>query len=75
MFKKDIFLSDRDARSRNVKRLQQVLESADVKASSPLDAACRLKYVLEYIMLKQDVSHLYTKETIALVMPKPETLN
>lgn len=75
MFKKDIFLNDRDARSRNVKRLQQFLESADAKASSPLDAACRLKYILEFIMLKQDVSHLYTKETIALVLPKPETLN
>ncbi|MGL4369033.1 MAG: hypothetical protein ACRCUT_05085 [Spirochaetota bacterium] len=66
MFKKDIFKQDREARSNNVKRLQQYVLSADEKYSSPLDAACRLKYILEYIALNQDVSHIYTKEDLKL---------
>jgi hypothetical protein len=66
MFKKDIYITDPDARARNVKRIQQYVASADEKYSSPLDAACRLKYVLEYIALKQDVSHIYTEADIQL---------
>ena len=66
MFKKDIFVKDKEARSRNVKRLQQYVSSADERFSSPLDAACRLKYILEYIALYHDVSHIYTKKDILL---------
>jgi len=66
MFKRDVFNSNKDARTKNVKRLQQHTASVDDRTSSPLDAACRLKYILEYIALKQNVSHLYTKEDLLL---------
>ncbi|HEY1405942.1 MAG TPA: hypothetical protein VF857_04975 [Spirochaetota bacterium] len=69
LFKKDIFKNDSEARSRNVQRLQQYVSSSDKKFSSPLDAACRLKYVLEYIALKQDVSKIYTAQDILLASP------
>ena len=66
MFRKDIFIKDKDQRSKNVKRIQQYVASADQKYSSPLDAACRLKYVLEYLMFEKDVSHIYTPDDILL---------
>jgi hypothetical protein len=66
MFRKDVFKPDREARANNVKRLQQYVASADDKYSSPLDAACRLKYVLEYIALNNDVSQIYTKKDLML---------
>jgi hypothetical protein len=66
MFKKDIFNPDKAARTKNVKKLQQHTASVDNKTSSPLDAACRLKYILEYIALKQNVSKLYSKEDLLL---------
>jgi len=71
MFKKDVFKTDMEARATNVKRLQQYVASADDRASSPLDAACRLKYILEYIALYHDVSHIYTKDDLRL-QPLPE---
>jgi hypothetical protein len=66
MFKKDIFNPSRTARTKNVKSLQQHTASVDDRTASPLDAACRLKYILEYIALKQDVSHLFTKDDLQL---------
>jgi hypothetical protein len=66
MFKKDVFNQNKTARTKNVKRLQQHTASVDDRTSSPLDAACRLKYILEYIAIKQNVSHLYTKENLLL---------
>ena len=66
MFKTDIFKKDKEARSINVKRLQQYVSAAEDRFSSPLDAACRLKYILEYIALNRDVSHLYTKDDLML---------
>ena len=55
-FKKDIFKKDKEARATNVKRLQQYVSAAEDRFSSPLDAACRLKYILEYIALNNDVT-------------------
>ena len=66
MFKTDIFKKDKEARSINVKRLQQYVSAAEDRFSSPLDAACRLKYILEYISINRDVSHIYTKEDLQL---------
>ena len=69
MFKNDIFKKDKEARSTNVKRLQQYVSAAEDRFSSPLDAACRLKYILEYIALNRDVSHIYMKEDLQLGKP------
>jgi len=65
-FKKDILESDPHRRTKNVKTLQQFPQTTPEKYSSPLDAACRLKYVLEFIALKQDVSRIYTKKELSL---------
>jgi hypothetical protein len=70
LFKNDIFESDPDKRAINVKRIQQVSPRAENRSASPLDAACRLKYILEFIALKQPVEHIYTKEDLVLA-PKP----
>jgi hypothetical protein len=64
LFKKDIFKTDKDGRTLNVKRIQQYSPRSDNKLSSPLDAAARLKYILEFFSLKYDISHIYTKEDI-----------
>jgi hypothetical protein len=66
LFRKDVFNQNKDARTKNVKSIQQHTASVDDRTSSPLDAACRLKYILEYIAIKQDMSHLYTKENLSL---------
>lgn len=66
MFKKDIFNVDRDRRTLNVKRMQQYSPRSDNKLSSPLDAAARLKYVLEFFLVKYNMTHLYTREDILL---------
>lgn len=66
LFKKDIFETDRMKRSQNVKNIQQFDLEADVQFSSPLDAACRFKYILEFIALNQNVMHIYTLNDISL---------
>jgi hypothetical protein len=66
LFKKDIFLADEGKRALNVKRIQQFSPWSENKLSSPLDKASILKYVLEFIALKKNVSHIYRKEDIAL---------
>jgi hypothetical protein len=66
MFKKDIFIDNRDKRTLNVKRIQQYSARSENKLSSPLDAAARLKYILEFFLVKYNVSHLYTKEDLLL---------
>lgn len=66
LFKKDIFLADEDKRALNVKRIQQFSPWSDNKLSSPLDKASILKYVLEFIALKMNVSHIYRREDLAL---------
>ncbi len=58
--------SNEEDRSLNVKRIQQFSSHTDDRFSSPLDAACRFKYVLEYIALNNNVSSIYTKEDLKL---------
>ena len=66
LIKKDIFISDANKRTLNVKRIQQFPPATGNASSSPLDAAARLKYVLEFLALKQNVSHLYRQENLLL---------
>ncbi len=66
LFKKDIFISDPDKRALNVKRIQQFSPRSDSKLSSPLDAAARFKYVLEFLSLKNRIDHIYRREDLAL---------
>lgn len=66
MFRNDIREKDPSARTKNVKQLQQYVSSAEDRFSSPLDAACRLKYILEYLAITRNVSHLYSLEDIRL---------
>ncbi|MBN1497202.1 MAG: hypothetical protein JXA07_10570 [Spirochaetes bacterium] len=69
LFKKDIYMSDRDRRTLNVKRIQQYSPRSENKLSSPLDAAARLKYILEFFLFKYDVSGIYTKEDLRMWRP------
>ncbi len=66
LIKKDIFIPDANKRTLNVKRIQQFPPATGNASSSPLDAAARLKYVLEFLALKQNVSHLYRQENLLL---------
>jgi hypothetical protein len=66
LFKKDIFIANPDRRCVNVKRVQQVSPRTDNKSASPLDAAARFKYVLEFIAIRKNVSHLYRAENLVL---------
>ena len=66
MFKKDIFVANRDRRTLNVKRIQQYSSRSDNRLSSPLDAAARLKYILEFFLIKYNVTHLYTARDLLL---------
>lgn len=66
LFKKDIFKTTSSERTINVKRVQQFPLTTDDKMSSPLDTACRLKYILEFIAMKQKVEHIYKTEDIQL---------
>ncbi len=74
LLKKDIFLVDRDRRTLNVKRMQQYSPRSDNKQSSPLDAVARLKYVLEFFLIKYSVDHLYKLEDLLLFGPEDEKL-
>lgn len=66
IFKKDIFEKDKEKRTQNVRRIQQFLARIDSHSASPLDTAARLKYILEFLSLKQNVSHIYTADDIKL---------
>jgi len=66
LFKKDIFLPDQEKRCLNVKRVQQFSPRSDNKLSSPLDAAARLKYILEFLYEKFEPDHLFTKDDLRL---------
>jgi len=65
-FKKDIFIPDPEKRIMNVKRIQQFLLHSDRELSSPLDAAARLKYILEFFLITRDVSGVYSREDLLL---------
>ncbi len=69
LFKKDIWENDPKRRTLNVKRLQQFPAATDNRGSSPLDAAARFKYILEYIAMRKNVDHLYKREDILLSRP------
>jgi DNA-binding cell septation regulator SpoVG len=66
MFKNDIFVKDPDQRTLNVKKIQQLPPATDNSIASPLDAAARFKYILEFIASKQKVDHIYTQEQLKL---------
>jgi len=67
-FREDVFVTDRDKKTLNVKRIQQFSAHTDPRFSNPLDAACRFKYILEYFALRKNVSHIYTKEDILMAV-------
>ncbi len=69
LLKKDIFISDPKARTMNVKRIQQFPARSEDRLSSPLDICAMLKYILEFFLLKYDLSHIYTHEDIMLSRP------
>lgn len=66
LFREDILNENKNKRTLMVKSIQQFPSQTENKFSSPLDAACRLKYVLEYIALKQDVSNIYSIKDLNL---------
>ncbi len=66
LFRSDIFIRDREKRCRNVKMMQQFSPRSDTRLSSPLDAAARLKYILEYLQLTRDVRDVYQPEDITM---------
>ena len=66
LLRRDILNPDRSRRTLNVKRIQQYPPAKENIHSSPLDAASRLKYILEFIALKQRVKHIYTADDIRL---------
>ena len=70
LFKKDIFISDPDKRTLNVKRVQQFSPRSDNKLSSPLDQAAIYKYILEFFANRRDVSNIYTAEDLMLSVPE-----
>ena len=66
LFRKDIFITDPEKKGLNVKRIQQFTARSEVRLSSPLDSAARLKYILEFLSIKLDVRHIYRREDLAL---------
>ncbi len=67
LFKKDIFETDKEKRTQNVRRIQQFLARIESSSASPLDAAARLKFILEFLALKQNVNHIYTADDVKLL--------
>lgn len=66
LFQKDIFIYEPEKKSLNVKRIQQFSPQSDYKLSLPLDACARLKYVLEFFQIRQDVTHIFKPEDIRM---------
>jgi hypothetical protein len=66
LFKKDIFIYDMEKKCLNVKRVQQFSAQSDSALSLPLDACTRLKYVLEFFLIKYNLTHIYTSEDIKM---------
>jgi hypothetical protein len=66
LFRNDSWILDPEKRTLNVKRIQQYLARSENQHSSPLDAACRFKYILEFIAIKQKVDHIYTMDQLKL---------
>ncbi len=66
MFRKDIFISKPEKRALNVKRIQQFSPRSELKLSSPLDAAVRLKYILEFFAIRYRVDKIYGKNDLLM---------
>jgi len=66
LFKDDIFISAPNKRSLNVKRIQQFTARSENRLSSSLDADARLNYILDFFMIKYDVSDIYTTDGIRM---------
>ncbi len=66
LFKKDIGVTDVEQRTANVRRIQEFSGISDPKLSSPLDAAARLKYVLEFFFLSGRSYDMFSMEDIYL---------
>lgn len=65
-FKDDIEIEDPVEKTKYVKMLQQYSSQRDDRYSSPLDAACRFKYILEYLLLITKKTHLYSLDDLKL---------
>ncbi|HOP28865.1 MAG TPA: hypothetical protein P5120_06610 [Spirochaetota bacterium] len=66
LFQKDIFIYEPEKKSLNVKRIQQFSPQSDYNLSLPLDACARLKYILEFFQIRQDVRHIYKPDDIRM---------
>lgn len=69
LFKKDIFETDPEKRARNVKMIQQFPPRSELNLSSPFDAAARLKYILEFLSVKENTSDIFSKKDLMLSDP------
>ena len=66
LFKKDVYSNNKETRFLNVQKIQQFPTQINNNLSSPLDAAARLKYVLEFLSLKNNTDDIFKKEDILL---------
>ena len=66
LFQKDIFIYNPEKKTLNVKMIQQFSVQSDITLSVPLDACARFKYILEFLAIKQNVSHIYTADDLLL---------
>ena len=66
LLQKDIFTYNIEKKTTNVKMIQQFSSGSDISISSPLDACARLKYILEFLAIKQNVSQIYTFDDLLL---------
>jgi hypothetical protein len=66
LIKKDIFITDPQKRTLNVKRIQQFPKHSENTKSSPLDPAARFKYILEFLAIDNRVEHIYTQHDLLL---------
>jgi len=64
--KNDVFITDVNKRTLNVKRIQQFSPFSDNKFSSPLNAVARLKYILQFLAVKNKIEDIYTLKDIML---------
>ncbi len=70
LFRKDIFIYNSEKKCLNVKRVQQFSSQSDDSLSLPLDACARLKYLLEFFLIKKMVNNLYTMDDISMFASK-----
>ena len=66
LFKKDVYSNNKETRYLNILKIQQFAVQHNNDLSSPLDAATKLKYVLEFLSLKNDLDDIFKKEDILL---------